>query len=244
MKRYVLTIQYDGTNYCGWQSQKNGESVQQVLVRALKTIAVGEVKLVGSGRTDAGVHAEAQVAHVDMETSVPAKKISLAVNAKLPDDVRVLSSKEAGEGFHARYSAKKKTYLYSVYVADTVLPLKDRYSLRIDKLPDIEKMKEGAKVVVGKHDFRCFLASGSSVVDTVREIYSIDIIQKGEEIVFLVCGSGFLYNMVRIIVGTLLDIGYGKKKVEDLAQAIEEKNRKLCGKTVSAKGLRLHSVEY
>ena len=242
--RYCLTIQYDGTDFCGWQAQKNGISVQQTVESALKSIAQGEIKLVGSGRTDSGVHAYAQVAHVDMETRVPAHKIKDALNAVLPDTVKILKSELAPDGFHARYSAKRKTYIYKTYLSDVVLPLKERYSLRLCELPDLDKMREGAKKIVGVHDFKCFLASNSSVKDTVREVYELNIQQDGDEITFSVCGNGFLYNMVRIIVGTLLDIGYGKKTVEQLEIAIQKGDRKLCGKTVSAKGLALYSVEY
>lgn len=244
MTRYILTISYDGTCFCGWQTQKNGVSVQQTLETALKTIAKGDIKLVGSGRTDSGVHAYAQVAHVDMETSVPADKIKDAVNAKLPDSVVVLSSELAPDGFHARYSAKRKTYIYRTYISNIRQPLKDRYALQLKDEPDIDKMKDGAKEIIGKHDFKCFLASNSSVKDTVREVYELDIERQGDEIVFSVCGNGFLYNMVRIIVGTLLDIGYSKKSVADLKRAIESGDRKLCGKTVSGKGLALKCVEY
>lgn len=244
MKRYKLTIQYDGTAYCGWQSQKNGVSVQQVLQEGLQTIAKGEVKLVGSGRTDAGVHAKGQVAHVDMVTSVPSEKIALAVNAKLPDDIVILASAECDEGFHARYSAKKKTYKYSTYVSSTRLPLVDRYALKLDKFPDIDKIKEGAKLIEGEHDFKCFLATGSAVKDTVRTVYFLKVDKTPLGVDFEVCGNGFLYNMVRIIVGTLLDIGYGLKSVDDLKVALETGERNLCGKTVCAKGLSLLSVEY
>lgn len=244
MMRYKLTIQYDGTAYCGWQKQKNGISVQEVLTTALQSLAKGEVKLVGSGRTDAGVHAEGQVAHVDMDTPVPAEKIALAVNARLPSDIVVLKSELGGEDFHARYSAKRKTYRYSTYVSDVVLPLRDRYALKLDKLPDIEKMKEGAGLIEGEHDFKCFLSSGSAVKDTVRTVYSLNVELKDGGVEFSVCGNGFLYNMVRIIVGTLLDIGYGVRSVQDLEKALLTGDRKLCGKTVAAKGLRLSSVEY
>lgn len=244
MIRYKLTIQYDGTNYCGWQTQKNGVSVQETLVKALGEISSGEVKLVGSGRTDSGVHAKGQIAHVDMTTPVPSNKIPLAVNPYLPDDVKIICAEEVDDSFHARYSAKKKTYVYRTYVSPVVLPLMDRYALRIDSMPDLDKMKEGAKEIVGEHDFKCFLASGSSVENTVRTVYSLTVTKTGNEIEFKVCGNGFLYNMVRIIVGTLLDIGYNKRSVEDLTLALKTGERTLCGKTVGARGLCLDSVEY
>lgn len=244
MKRYKLTIQYDGTDYRGWQKQKNGISVQEVLTEALKRIAVGEVRLTGSGRTDSGVHAKGQVAHVDMTTSVPHDKIALAVNVYLPHDIAVISSEEVGEDFHARYKAKAKTYEYRAYVSETTLPLLDRYALRLDKLPDVQKMQECARAFLGEHDFRGFMASGSSVKDTVRTVYGISVEKVGDEIIFRVTGNGFLYNMVRIIVGTLLDVGYSRKSISDVKKAIEGGDRGLSGKTVPARGLTLHSVIY
>ena len=242
--RYCLTIQYDGTDFCGWQAQKNGISVQQTVESALKSIAQGEIKLVGSGRTDSGVHAYAQVAHVDMETRVPAHKIKDALNAVLPVTVKILKSELAPDGFHARYSAKRKTYIYKTYLSDVVLPLKERYSLRLCELPDLDKMREGAKKIVGVHDFKCFLASNSSVKDTVREVYELNIQQDGDEITFSVCGNGFLYNMVRTIVGTLLKIEGHNLQPEVMKEVLEAKNRAKAGQTVSPYGLTLVNVDY
>lgn len=244
MKRYKLTIQYDGTNYCGWQKQNNGVSVQEVVSEALKKIAQGEVKLTGSGRTDSGVHAKAQASHVDMVTSVPADKIGLALNVHLPSDIAVIHSEEVDFDFHARYGAKSKTYEYRTYVSKTTLPLLDRYALRLDKAPDIKKMQECAKVFLGEHDFRGFMASGSSVKNTVRTIYAILVESVGDEIVFRITGNGFLYNMVRIIVGTLLDVGYDKRSIKDVLNAVDGGDRSLAGKTLPAHGLTLHSVQY
>lgn len=244
MKRYKLTIQYDGTNYRGWQKQKNGISVQEVLTDALKKIAVGEVKVTGSGRTDSGVHAKGQVAHVDMSTSVPSNKIAQAVNVHLPSDVAVTYSEEVDFDFHARYGAKAKTYRYRTYVSQTTLPLLDRYALRLERMPDVQKMQECAKIFLGEHDFRGFMASGSSVKDTVRTIYDIWVKSDEDEIVFSVTGNGFLYNMVRIMVGTLLDVGYSRRSIDEVRQAIEGGDRSHLGKTVSSRGLTLHSVVY
>ena len=243
MKRYKLTIQYDGTNYCGWQAQPNGISVQETLTKALQEIADGEVKLTGSGRTDSGVHARGQVAHVDMETSVPADKIALAINPRLPSDISIISSEEVGDDFHARFSAKRKTYEYRLYVSDCTLPLLDRYALRLDKAPDIQRMKDAKELLIGTHDFKAFMSSGSNVKDTIRSIYELTI-SGDKEIVIRITGNGFLYNMVRIIVGTLLDVGYGRLDKTDLGLAVKIGDRNLVGKTVSPRGLVLHSVEY
>lgn len=243
MKRYKITVQYDGTDFCGWQYQPNGVSVQECLTDAFLKIAK-RASITASGRTDSGVHARSAVCHVDLDTTTPTDKIAKAVNCHLPDSIAVLSVEEVGEDFHARYSAKRKTYAYHFYVCENKLPLKERYSVRLDKMPDIELMKKGAEKIVGKHDFKCFLASGSSVENTEREIYSIDIEQNGIDISIKVCGNGFLYNMVRIIAGTLLDAGYSKKSAEDIENAICQKDRNLSGKTLPAKGLELFSVEY
>ncbi len=241
--RYKLVIQFDGTDYCGWQKQPNGPSVQEVLTKAISEIAK-EVSVTGSGRTDSGVHARAMVCHVDMETSVPEKNLAKAINAHLPESVSVLSVERVGKDFHARYSAKRKTYAYRLYVSELTLPLKERYAVRLDSMPDILAMKEGAKEIVGEHDFKCFLASGSSVKDTVRTVYSIEIESNGEDIVFKITGNGFLYNMVRIIVGTLLEVGYHKKTPYDIKEAIKSGDRRKSGKTLASKGLELFSVEY
>ena len=208
--RIKLTVSYDGTCYCGWQVQPNGISVQQTLEKAIE-LATGEsVKVVGSGRTDAGVHAIGQVAHFDTESSIPPQKFFKAINVHLPSDVRVLNSQEVSD-FDARKSAKKKTYCYTAYFGEVEKPLKERYALFLDTIPDIEKMKSAAKLFIGKHDFKCFNASGGGAKTTVRTIYNIDIEFGDGQMKVYVCGNGFLYNMVRTLVGTLLKAGYGMR---------------------------------
>lgn len=243
MQRYKLTIQYDGTDFCGWQVQPNGVSVQETLTNALLKISKS-ASVTASGRTDSGVHARAMVCHADLDTTTPTENIARAVNCHLPNSVAVLSCEKVDDTFHARYSAKRKTYVYHLYVSENKLPLKERYSVRLDRAPDISLMQKGADAIRGKHDFKCFLASGSSVENTEREIYSLTVEKKGIDIEIKVCGNGFLYNMVRIIAGTLLDVGYGKKSVADIERALSEKDRNLSGKTLQAKGLELYSVEY
>ncbi len=243
MKRFKLTIQYDGTNFCGWQKQPNGTSVQETLTEAFLKIST-VAKVTGSGRTDSGVHARSAVCHVDTDTTTPAKNIPRAVNSHLPDTVAVIDCEEVDESFHARYSAKSKTYAYHFYVSDVRQPLKERFSVRLNTKPDIELMREGARFIIGEHDFKCFLARGSSVKDTVRTIYSLDIIESEEDITIKVTGNGFLYNMVRIIAGTLIEVGYKKRAPRDIEEAINQKSRKLSGKTLPAKGLELFSVQY
>ena len=242
--RIKLTVSYDGTDYCGWQVQPNGVTIQELLEQALFNVTGEKVRITGSGRTDSGVHAKGQVAHFDTNSSVPAEKFSKALNAHLPSGIKVLSSEEVGEDFHACTSVKKKTYEYSLYVSETEQPLKERYAVRLDHAPDLEKMIDGAKVLFGEHDFKAFCASGSGAKTTVRKIYSIDIKKKDGDITVSVCGNGFLYNMVRIIVGALIDVGNGKKTKAELEEILKSGKREKNGKTLPAKGLCLVSAEY
>lgn len=244
MKRYKITLSYLGTNYCGWQNQKNGVSVQQVVEEAFTKLFAEKTAVTASGRTDAGVHAEGQVAHFDAETTIPADKIPFAVNTLLPEDIRVLSCEQASEGFHARFGAKEKTYKYRLYVSPHLNPLKNNIAERITAKPNIGEMKRAAGIIVGKHDFKCFEAAGSAVKNTVRTVKKIEIDAEGSDIRISVTGDGFLYNMVRIIAGTLVDVGNGKINADDVEKIILSGDRTLSGKTLPAKGLTLISVEY
>ncbi len=239
-----LVVSYDGTNYCGWQVQPNGVSVQQVLEDALFEITGERTRITGSGRTDAGVHALGQVAHFITHSNVPAERFSRAFNIKLPDDIKVLSSEKVEDDFHAVASAKKKTYRYSVYVSQCILPLRDRYAVQIKKQPDLEKMQDCVSVLLGEHDFKSMSASGGGAKTTVRTIYDLKIEQKGESIDFLVTGNGFLYNMVRIMVGTLLAVGTNKIDKKDVQEMLISGEKKTGIKTLSPKGLTLINVEY
>lgn len=240
-----ITVSYDGTAYCGWQVQPNGVTIQQKLEEAVFSLTGERVRVTGSGRTDAGVHAKGQVAHFSIEkATVPPQKYYLALNVYLPSDIRVLSSEQAEEDFNACTSAKRKTYTYSLYVSEVENPLKDRYALRLDKMPDVEKMLRLAKVFVGEHDFKCFNASGGGAKSTVRTIYDIKIKERDGDILVLVTGNGFLYNMVRILTGTLLKGGYGEIDEKGCQEMLLSGERALGGKTLQAKGLCLEKVEY
>ena len=239
-----LVVSYDGTNYCGWQVQPNCISVQQVLEDALFEITGERTRITGSGRTDAGVHALGQVAHFITHSNVPAERFSRAFNIKLPDDIKVLSSEKVDDHFHAVASAKKKTYRYSVYVSQCILPLRDRYAVQIKKQPDLLKMQDCVSVLLGEHDFKSMSASGGGAKTTVRTIYDLKIEQKGESIDFLVTGNGFLYNMVRIMVGTLLAVGTNKIDKKDVQEMLISGEKKTGVKTLSPKGLTLIKVEY
>ena len=240
-----LTVTYDGTNYCGWQIQPNKSTVQETIEDALYKLTGEKIKVIGSGRTDAGVHAEGQVAHFKRENeNIPPEKYAIALNIILPDDVKIVKSERVDDDFSARRSAKKKTYIYRTYVSEALLPLKDRFALQLEKQPDVLAMRECAKLIEGEHDFKAFCSSGTAVKTTTRTVYSIGIEEQGNEIIFSVTGSGFLYNMVRIIVGTLLFVGRGKIGKAEVEEMLNTGKRALGGKTIPAKGLTLLSVEY
>ena len=239
-----LTVSYDGTNYYGWQSQKEYVSVQQTLVEAIFKVTGEKVKLTASGRTDAGVHAVGQVASFVTNSTVPPENFAKALNTALPNDVKVLKSQMVSDDFNARSSAKRKTYRYSVYLSNVIEPLKDRYKEMVYGKIDIEKMISASKHLIGTHDFKGFCATGSTDTTTVRTIYSLDIVKNGEDVDFYITGNGFLYNMVRIIVGTLIKIGRNKLSEQDLLTMLNTGDRSFGGETISAKGLCLMSVEY
>ena len=243
--RIKLVINYDGTAFNGWQKQPNGVTVQQTVEDAVFALTGKTVSVTGSGRTDAGVHAKGQVAHFDIEDcTIPPENFAKALNTKLPADVKIVKSELAKDNFNACRSAKKKTYGYTFYISETQLPLKERYAERLDYAPDFYLMEKGCAAFVGEHDFKAFCASGSSALTTVRTLYSVKIERQTDGFTVKVCGNGFLYNMVRIIVGVLLDVGYGKKTVEDIEKAFKDGKREKLGKTLSAKALCLESVEY
>ncbi len=241
--RILLTVSYDGTSYVGWQRQKNGVSVQEVIENAITKLTGEKVSLIASGRTDAGVHAEGQVAHFDTFSKVPPEKFYLAINSFLPNDIRILSSAIADDNFHARYSAKRKSYVYKFYLSTVVLPLKDRYATRIETF-DEKSAQSVLDKIVGTHDFKCFLSSGSEVKTTVRTIYSATVKRQGDDVTLEVTGNGFLYNMVRIIAGTVLAVCENKITSFDVESALISGDRNAVGKTAPAKGLCLKSVEY
>ncbi len=240
-----LTVTYDGTEFHGWQKQTDKVSVQQTIEECLEKLIGEKVKVIGSGRTDAGVHALGQVAHFETKKgSVPPENYAKALNTVLPNGVKIIKSEEAEKDFDASRSAKKKTYRFSLYKSDTVLPLKERYFVMMRKDTDVEKMKECAKLFIGEHDFKAFCASGSSVKTTVRTVYKLDVEEKGDDVFVYVTGNGFLYNMVRIIVGTLIECGQGRIDLKTVKEMLENGKRNLGGRTLPPQGLCLMSVEY
>lgn len=242
--RYLITVEYFGKNFNGWQTQKNAPSVQQILEEALSKLLREDIKLTGSGRTDAGVHALAQRAHFDTQSNIPMEKIPIAVNTFLPGDIRVKAIEERPLDFHAQYSAKRKTYLYKFYVSSISCPTRMHTHAQIIPPLDFDKMKESAEILVGTHDFKAYCASGSIIKSTIRTLFRLDLVQQGDEITMEVEGNGFLYNMVRIIAGTLVYAGKDKLTTEDIKQSLILGERKKAGKTFPACGLYLKNVVY
>ena len=242
--RIKLTLTYDGAYFCGWQKQKNGVSVQSTVEDAVFSLTGEKVSVVGSGRTDAGVHAKGQVAHFETSANIPPEKFYKALNTVLPDGVKALNSEKVADSFNANRTAKRKTYEYSLYVSDVEQPLKERYATRVYGNIDVSKMQNAANNLIGEHDFKAFSATGGSVKTTVRKIYGISVEKTGEDIKMKICGNGFLYNMVRIIAGALVKIGKGEMPEDNLIKALKTGERDLLAETLPAKGLCLLSVEY
>ncbi|WAW15882.1 tRNA pseudouridine(38-40) synthase TruA [Peptostreptococcus equinus] len=243
----MLVISYNGKNYAGWQKQNNQKTIQGELEYAINNIfsknSIESIDIIGSGRTDAGVHAYGQVANFKVNTTIPIDRIPEILNSKLPKDISVVGVKEVSEEFHSRYSAHKKTYKYYIYPSRTRSPFYMERSYQVKYELDFEKMEKEIKFLEGEHDFCGFMSSGSSVKTTVRTIYSADIYKEGDLFVIEVEGNGFLYNMIRIIAGTLVDIGRGKI-TESLDKIIESKDRNRAGHTAPAQGLFLYKVDY
>ncbi|MDR1773291.1 MAG: tRNA pseudouridine(38-40) synthase TruA [Clostridioides sp.] len=243
MRNIKILVQYNGKNYCGWQSQPEKLGISGEIERAFFVIANEKIKLIGSGRTDAGVHATGQVANFKCESNIEVRKIPDALNAMLPKDISIIKAEEVNENFHSRYSAKKKKYKYIINNSRYRNPIISDYSYQVKYDLDVEKMKEEAKNLLGSHDFCSFMSSGSSVKDTVRTIESVNLNMKENIIEFEIVGNGFLYNMVRIIVGTLVDIGRGKIEIS-MKEIIENKSRGTAGHTAPPQGLFLEEVLY
>lgn len=247
MRNILLTIEYSGKNYSGWQRQLNAPSVQQELEEGLNVVLREKVTVIGSGRTDAKVHAAGQCANFRYSGNMPAGKIAYSVNAVLPSDIRIVKAQETDIEFHAQYSAKKKTYIYKFYVSRTSSPLRQDFYAQIkcekEKLM-FDKMQKAVENLIGEHDFAGFSSTGSGITNTVRTVYNAEIANIGDEIIFSVTGNGFLYNMVRIIAGTLAYIGMGKLPENAVSEVLSTQNRKLAGKTFPAHALTLFSVEY
>lgn len=247
MKRMLLTIAYDGTNYFGWQKQKDPSipTVEGCVEQGCRQLfRCADLECIGASRTDRGVHALGQRAVIDVNTSIPANKIPLAIRSFLPEDIVVTQAIEVDGRFHPRYDCIKKTYEYKIYNGRYRNPLYRNFSEFIYEKLDILEMKAAAKVFCGTHDFKAFCASGSQVSSTIRTIFACDVFQKEDLIMIQVTGDGFLYNMVRIIAGTLIEVGRGKLAAKEIASIIEQKDRQKAGRTAGPQGLVLKEIYY
>lgn len=244
MKRIKLTVAYDGTKYCGWQIQPNGITIEQVLNRRLSVLTGEEIRVIGASRTDSGVHARGNVAVFDTETTIPPTRISYALNQKMPEDIVVVKSEEVQLTWHPRYCNSIKTYEYHIFNSETPDPTRRLTSTFVSYSLDIEKMREAAAFLLGAHDFSSFCNVRTNVTDTVRTILELSITKKGHECTICIRGNGFLYNMVRIIVGTLLRVGRGFYTPEKVKDILESRDRQAAGVTAPPNGLMLIGIEY
>ena len=244
MPRIALTCEYDGTDFVGYQIQDNGRSVQQVINEALSKLYKEDIKVTGCSRTDAGVHARGHVCSADVPFFIPEDKIPLAVNALLPGDVAVKAARYVADNFNARFDTLGKRYVYRIYSAPTRSPMNSRYAYYTSYELDVEKMQKAAKLFEGEHDFAAFCAAGGSQHTTVRRLNSVNVSTHGNIINIEVRGEAFLYNMVRIIAGTLYYVGIGKIEPGSVTDIIASGDRKKAGKTLPPEGLTLEEVYY
>ena len=244
MRNILVKIEYFGENYVGWQKQQNGMSVEQAVCDAAKQLLGHEIKLYGSGRTDSGVHALGQTANFYTDSSVPTGKITGGLNAYLPEDIRVVSAEEMPMKFHARFDAVAKEYVYVIYNRSIMNPVYRGRAAHVFYPLDIDKMQRAAEDLLGEHDFAGFMGSGSSVKNTVREIYDVGFETEGDLVKFHIKGNGFLYNMVRIIIATLIDIGRGRYGEDRIKMILGEKERSMANVTAPPEGLYLKEVFY
>ena len=244
MKRIRLTVAYDGSNYCGWQIQPNGITVESVLNDALSRLTGEEIRVTGASRTDAGVHARGNIAVFDSNTTIPPERISYAVNTVLPDDVVVIKSEQVPADWHPRYCDSVKTYEYCILNREMPDPLRRRETWHVSFDLDVEKMRDAAAYLTGEHDFRSFCSIHTGAKSTVRTVYSIEIEQSADIITIRIQGNGFLYNMVRIIAGTLVSVGRGLRTPQDVGDMLEARDREKAEATAPPQGLILDSIRY
>lgn len=245
MRNFKITVEYDGAAYCGWQRQDNGISIQQLLEEAIKKITGRNVSVIGSGRTDAGVHAMNQVGSFKCDTALPVQKIFMGVNSVLPPDIVVKNLEERSDDFHALRDVKSKVYVYRICNQRLRPVLGRNYFWHVRYPLDITNMRKASRLIIGTYDFSCFCATGTDVKDRVRTIVDIEIITKEEGMIEIQVESrGFLKYMVRNIIGTLVEVGRGKRQPEEMKLIIESKNRNIAGETAPACGLFLKEVKY
>lgn len=244
MKRIKLTVAYDGTEYCGWQLQPNGPTIEAALNLALSDLFHEEIKVIGASRTDAGVHALGNVCVFDTATRIPAEKIAYALNQSLPEDIVIQRSEEVAIDFHPRHCDSRKTYEYRVLNRSMRDPNCRRNTYFFHWDLSIDAMKEAAAFLVGEHDFKSFCSPAAEVETTVRTIYELSVEKTGDLITIRVTGNGFLYNMVRILTGTLLEVGTGRREASSMTELLDAKDRSAAGPTAPALGLTLLGIEF
>ena len=240
----MLRVSYDGTDFCGWQVQNEMRTVEGELNKALNELTGEDIEVIGASRTDSGVHAKGNVAVFDTESTIPAEKFMYAINSLLPEDVTVVESKEVDIDFHPRHCNSIKTYEYRIYTSRINNPLKRRFAFRFPTDLDVIKMDEAAKYLIGVHDFKSFCCVRTQAETTVREIFSADVFRDDEDIVIRVTGAGFLYNMVRIIAGSLMEVGSGKYEPAHIKEVLDGTDRTLAGPTAEPQGLTLISIDF
>ena len=244
MRNIKLIIEYDGKGFNGWQKQPDRLNIQGEIEKAIEEITGKKVDLTASGRTDAGVHSLGQTANFKTDSKIPTEKFAKAINSRLKKSIVIKSAEEVDEKFHSRYSVKSKTYRYIINNSENGTAIYRGLEYHVPMKLDYEKMNEAIKYFIGEHDFKAFKASGTSSKSSVRKILDGSVRKEGERVIIEVTGTGLLYNMVRIISGTLLDVGLGKIKPEDIPSIIESKDRTKAGKTLPAHGLYLLQVNY
>ena len=246
MRNIKLTIEYDGTGYQGWQVQGEAPTIQKALEEAVPQVVQHPVQVIGSGRTDSGVHARGQVANFFTASRIPAEKLVGAINSHLPRDIAVLAAEDVAPNFHARYSAKEKTYRYTILKRNVRSPLLRNYAYHLRTQLKMDEMKRAARHIIGKHDFQAFQSKASEAEDrsSVRTITRLDIDKTGDLVETCVAADGFLYNMVRSIIGTLVQVGIGKVDADEVERIVGEKDRSLAGPTAPPQGLCLMEVKY
>ncbi len=244
MRNIKLIIEYDGKGFNGWQKQPNKLNIQGEIERAIEEITGEKIDLIASGRTDAGVHSLGQTANFKTESKIPIEKIPIAINSKLKQSIVIKSAEEVDERFHSRYNVKSKKYRYTINNSKYGSAIYRNMEYHFPVELNLEKMQKAAKYFEGEHDFKAFKASGTSSKSSVRKIYKAEVVKNGDRIYIELTGNGFLYNMVRIISGTLLDVGIGKIEPEEIKDIIDKKDRKFAGKTLPPQGLCLVEVNY
>ncbi len=244
MKNYKLIIEYDGSRYYGWQRQPGHNTIQGKVENILSILCGKEIEVIGAGRTDAGVHARGMAANAFMDTPLSAEEIRDYLNRYLPDDIAVREVREASPRFHARYNAIGKTYRYTCFDGPVKSVFDRKYYTPLCEAPDLERMRRAARILEGEHDFRNFCVNPRMKKSTVRRVDRIEIEREGDYLLFTVHGTGFLQNMVRIMVGTLLEVGFGRMEPEQVREALEARERQKAGPTAPAQGLCLLSVDY